>query len=171
MACSWKVEGMCCAEEASLLRREVGPLLRDPESLRFDLLRGVMIVGEDLGSAEKSRVVDAVARSGMYAVEVDGDPAAPVAKPKNRRLLVSTVAAAATTVIGILLMIVQPEGPDDTIYGSISTGLFIVASAIGLITVFPRALSSARRLRPDMNLLMSVAVVGAVIIDEALEEG
>ena len=160
---------MCCAEETSLLRREVGPLLRDPESLRFDLLRGVMIVGEDLGSAEKSRVVDAVARSGMYAVEVDGDPAAPVAKPKNRRLLVSTVAAAATTVIGILLMIVQPEGPDDTIYGSISTGLFIVASAIGLITVFPRALSSARRLRPDMNLLMSVAVVGAVIIDEALE--
>lgn len=164
----WRVEGMCCAEETSLLRREVGPLLNDPESLRFDLLRGVMIVGEQVDPAGREEILSAVERTGLRAEEVrHGEQVDPAERPKDRRLLLSTIVAGVATLIGIVLLLVA--GAADRTLDFLAESLFLLASGIGLITVFPRALSAVRLLRPDMNLLMSVAVIGAVLIDEALE--
>jgi Cd2+/Zn2+-exporting ATPase len=49
------------------------------------------------------------------------------------------------------------------------TALFAIATLCGGALVFPHALRSARRLRLDMNVLMTVAVAGAWIIGEGAE--
>ena len=51
----------------------------------------------------------------------------------------------------------------------LSTALFAAATLCGGALVFPHALGSARRLRLDMNVLMTVAVAGAWIIGEGAE--
>ena len=42
----FKIRGMDCAEEVTLLKREVGPVVGGEERLAFDILNGRMIVKE-----------------------------------------------------------------------------------------------------------------------------
>src|SRR5690606_1591592 len=42
--------------------------------------------------------------------------------------------------------------------------VYALGIAAGLFTVAPKAWLAVRRLRPDMNLLMTIAVAGAIII-------
>ena len=51
----------------------------------------------------------------------------------------------------------------------VEAGLFAVAILFGVWLVAPKAWSSARRLSPDMNLLMVVAVAGAIGLGEFFE--
>jgi Cd2+/Zn2+-exporting ATPase len=51
----------------------------------------------------------------------------------------------------------------------LSTALFAAATLAGGLLVFPHALGSLRKLRLDMNVLMTVAVVGAWFIGEGAE--
>jgi len=46
------------------------------------------------------------------------------------------------------------------------TALFALAIALGAVPILPKALRAAMRLSPDMNLLMAIAVAGAVAIRE-----
>jgi Cd2+/Zn2+-exporting ATPase len=49
---------------------------------------------------------------------------------------------------------------------SVALGCFLVAIISGGWFVAPKALAAARRLAPDMNLLMTIAVLGAAGIGE-----
>lgn len=49
--------------------------------------------------------------------------------------------------------------------------LYLLGVLAGFWLVLPRAWSAARHLRPDMNLLMTIAVIGAIAIDEWFEAG
>ena len=49
--------------------------------------------------------------------------------------------------------------------------LLVVAIAAGLLHSAPKALASLRRLRPDMNALVLVSVVGAMFLEEWAEAG
>lgn len=51
----------------------------------------------------------------------------------------------------------------------IATALFGMATIAGGILIFPHAFSSLRRLRLDMNVLMTVAVLGAWLVGEGAE--
>ena len=51
----------------------------------------------------------------------------------------------------------------------VEIGLFALAIVFGVWLVAPKAWSSARRLSPDMNLLMVVAVAGAIGLGEYFE--
>ena len=167
----FRIEGMCCAEETTLLRREVGPALNNPEeSLRFDLLRGLMIVDEPLDADRRSQLLEIVSKTGMKGVVVDAEEEAEsqTTVGRGRRpLLVSTIIASAATLLGLALSIAGTG--NDGVLSTLGYGLYLVASAVGLYTVLPKAWVAIRFMRPDMNLLMSVAVIGAIIIEEPLE--
>ena len=85
-----------------------------------------------------------------------------------------TILTAVSGVFGALGLITQiaTSGLGETGGDQISIvaiGLYGVAILAGLYLVLPKAWRSAVTLRPDMNLLMSVAVVGAVLIGEWFE--
>lgn len=61
---TYKVHGLDCAEEVTILKNAVGPLIGGPDQLSFDVLNGRMTVA---GDASAAIVIDAVRRTGMRA--------------------------------------------------------------------------------------------------------
>lgn len=178
----YKVQGMCCAEETAILRKVVGGMLDNPDRLRFDILNGVMSVQGALSKEEHQHIVDAVATTGMSAARLDGSANAkeiPASFWKRRGRSLLTVLSGVGTVLGWLLTVAhQAQYTADGAYrlmmetNPVPLSAYIaysVAIAAGLWIVLPRAWYALRTLRPDMNLLMTIAVAGAIGIDEWFE--
>jgi len=175
----FRIHGMDCADEVAILRREIEPLVGGPDRLTFDLLRGRMTVRGEQPAVEVEAIIDAVARSGMRA-ERWTDAHARTDTDGRRRLarIGTTTASGALTGIGFalhaaregLLAAVGAEGtglgmPTPAVVAAIYTGAIVSGGWF----IVPRAWQAARRLRPDMHLLMTIAVLGAVAIGEWLE--
>lgn len=175
---AFRIVGMDCAEEVAVLKREVGPVVGGAEYLGFDVLRGRMTVLSSATPTSEAAVREAVARTGMRA-EVwregsDGNEADDSGRLVPGRLL-------ATLISG--LAIVAAVGAHAALAGSLQAGLGIIESPMpwpspllyvlavvsGAWYVAPKAWYAIQRLRPDMNLLMFIAVVGAVTIGEWFE--
>src|SRR5690242_14204671 len=62
---TYKVRGLCCADEVAALRRAVGPLVGGAERLAFDVLNGRMSIADDAGHVAEETIVKAVAGTGM----------------------------------------------------------------------------------------------------------
>lgn len=150
----FQVSGLDCAEEVAILRAEVGPLVGGADNLAFDVLNGKMVVlAEDVAT---DAIIRAVARTGMKA-QPWSSAGAPGQDQDGRRKLQAVLAGTggAMTGLGYLL--------DTFGAGALPARVaFAAAILIGLWVVLPKALLAARRLRPDMNLLMTVAVIGAI---------
>ncbi len=176
---AFHVVGMDCAEEIATLRREVGPVVGGEARLGFDLLRGRMTVAADAKTASDAAIVTAVRRAGLAAEpwRAKGDDGA--AARLRRRRLISTFVSGAATLIGFLLHAALAGGLGaalgrEGLGGAPAVPLLVKAIyaaglLAGLVTVAPKAWLALRRLRPDMNLLMTIAVVGAVGIGEWFE--
>jgi Zn2+/Cd2+-exporting ATPase len=175
----YKIRGMDCAEEIATLKREVGPLVGGEEHLAFDLLQGKMTVLPPSAAADRE-VLQAVARTGMRA-----EPWDPAASPRDesfwqrRGRVILTAASGLATFAGLALHAALAGGIGPAL-GAEGLGeapgvplavraLYVLAIAAGGWHVAPRAWLALRRLRPDMNLLMTLAVLGAVGIGEWFE--
>jgi len=173
------VAGLDCAEEIATLRREVGPVVGGEAKLGFDLLRGRMTVAADVGSVPDSVVVAAVGRAGLTAEpwRAEGGNAS-TARLRTRRLI-STVISGSATLAGFLLHAAIAGGFTAALgreglggghaVPPLAQAVYAAGVLAGLVTVAPKAWLALRRLRPDMNLLMTIAVVGAVVIGEWFE--
>ena len=62
----YRIEGMDCAEEVALLKRELVPLVGE-ESLGFDLLNAKLTVDTNDATIGKAEIENAIARSGLKA--------------------------------------------------------------------------------------------------------
>lgn len=157
---SFRVSGLDCAEEISILKAEVGPLVGGADMLAFDVLNGKMVVLSKDVAAET--IIQAVARTGMTAQPWPSTSAPSDHDGRRRRQATLAGASGIMTGLGYLL--------DTFGAGSVpSRAAFAVAILVGLWIVLPKALLAARRLRPDMNLLMTVAVIGAIALGDWLE--
>lgn len=177
----FKIRGMDCAEEVDVLKREIGPLVGGESHLTFDILRGKMSVNSSSVSA--ADIVRAVSKTGMEAQPwVEESKAKGTQKAglwsKHGRTI-ATIISGAMTLAGFLLHTWLSGGIAGAL-GSEGLGLahdvplaarllYLAAILAGGWYVAPKALFALRRLRPDMNLLMTIAVIGAVIIGEWLE--
>jgi Cd2+/Zn2+-exporting ATPase len=174
---------MCCGEEVGLLKSEVAPLVGGAERLSFDLLRSSMIISGSLDTGMVERIRGAVARTGMEAVP-EGDACVSGAcalgaggiREKYGRLFFSCV------VSGLLVMAAFVSHA--FLHGNISAALagesgwgapvlaivlYLAAVLAGGWSIFPKAVYAAKKLKPDMNLLMVVAVLGAIGLGEWME--
>jgi Zn2+/Cd2+-exporting ATPase len=177
----FRISGMDCAEECAILRREVGPVVGGDDRLSFDILRGRMSVMHAV-SVPADAVIKAVARTGMRAdvwsaddeVQAGGEEA----RARRRRTLL-TVASGVFGAVAFVTHVAMAGG----IAGAIGSegigvahdvpwavrGLYLVSIVSGTWYILPRAWFAARSLRPDMNVLMVIAVFGAMAIGEWFE--
>ena len=175
---SFQVSGLDCAEEVSILSKVVGPKLGGAEHLAFDVINGRMTVLESADQISDSQILDLVASTGMTARAWDADnasadQAAHLAKQKWFTFLSGGFWAAGfgyhivETGLGGALGLFSGHG--EAAMPVAEVAFFGFAILFGVWLVAPKAWSSARRLSPDMNLLMVVAVAGAIAIGEYFE--
>ena len=181
-AYQFHVSGMDCAEEVTALKRDIGPLVNGEQNLSFDLMNGRMTVRASEPSAVRPEdIVEAVRRMGMTAVPID-DRAKSTSDDSNavrRRLIALTAISGTAAVAGFVAHALLGDGVTAAIGesapGAVHTVpltvrlFYCIAIIAGTWTFLPKAWIAARRLRPDMNLLMVVAVCGAVFLGEWLE--
>lgn len=178
---SFKVYGLDCAEEVEVLRREVGPLVGGADNLAFDVLNGRMTVLDDAPPLSTEDIRQAVRRTGMTAVEWrPGEKATRDDGDRHRRQQVwFTSLSGLSVLVGFIIHIWLAGGFTEAIrllagHDGASMPLpeviaYALAIAFGIRFVIIKAWYAARSLRPDMNLLMTVAVAGAIIIGEWFE--
>ena len=75
---SFKVDGLCCAEECALLKRELGPLVGGDQNLAFDVLERKLTVIAPPPGLTAQAVQQSVARTGMRAIPLGNLPAGTV---------------------------------------------------------------------------------------------
>ncbi len=180
-AVRFKVGGLDCAEEVGLLQREVGREVGGKDRLAFDILTGTMTVTSEGEPVDSNRVMAAVARAGMKA-EIESRPGAHSAAARggaHRVRTVMTVLSGALATAGFVVHAVLAGGLGHAI-GTEGLGgghhvpvaskvLYLLSVVAGGWFVAPRALAAVKRARPDMNLLMTVAVLGAIGLGEWFE--
>jgi Cd2+/Zn2+-exporting ATPase len=175
-----RIRGMDCADEVAILRREVGPLVGGDDRLSFDILRARMTVDAP-PTMSPDRLLEAIARTGMRG-EVWTEDRTPSTGEGFWRQHGRTVAMAASGVFTLAAFVLHAADAGGTMAAIGTEGLgnshhvpltarLLYGGAVvaGGWFIAPKAWLSARRLRPDMNLLMTIAVIGAIAIGEWFE--
>ncbi|MCY3846402.1 MAG: cation-translocating P-type ATPase [Acidobacteria bacterium] len=173
----FRVEGLDCNAEATLLREALAD--RDGvHGISFHVVDGRMTVDADAERMGAGEIEAAVARLGMRAEPWDR----PAARAESwwdvhgRHALV--VASGATLGGGLALHVVAGGGFVETLLGhahgaqgvdATVAALLLAGILAGLFHAVPKAARSLVRLRPDMNALVCVSVVGALFLAEWAE--
>jgi Cd2+/Zn2+-exporting ATPase len=170
-----KIDGMCCAEEIATLKRALNGIVPE-ERLAFDLLNGRLMV--EGGESSAGAVIAAVNTTGMRAVRWSDHLARQQAGESfwSRHGRVVCAGLSASAIAGGFVIHAFSEG----IHAAISEGgegglplfsiaLYVIAIVSGGWYVLPKAWFAVRALRPDMNLLMVTAVIGAGVLGEWFE--
>jgi Cd2+/Zn2+-exporting ATPase len=152
----FKIDGMDCREEVAILERRLKPL-PGLEDLVPDLVGQRLRVRYDAAKLSTSTIVEAVAQTGMRAWLEHEQPVGHTAAATARQALV--VASGVALGAGLVLD-----------YTGLSSELARIAFLISILTggiyTARRALAATRVLSLDINVLMLVAVAGAIMIGE-----
>lgn len=176
---SFKIGGMDCAEEIAILKREIGPLAGGEDKLSFDLLNAKMII-ETENAVSDDDVIKTVSRTGMSASVWSADRNLQAEKQSlwaaHGRQIMTIVSGASLSLAFVihagmhgLRDAFASDSIDSHVLPALPLVLYLVAVVCGGWFVFPKAFYSLRSLRPDMNLLMTIAVAGAILIGEHFE--
>ncbi len=173
---TYQVIGLECAEEVAALRSALQPLpgVRD---LKFDILNARITVAYDENRVRRSDIEAAVARTGMRAQPVRDTQG----RREPERTLWQRWGRTTTTTISGLLVVAGfiahsmvagwylAVGGHETALPLLPRILYLGAVLSGAWFILPKAWHALRRARPDMNLLMTIAVAGAIGINEYFE--
>ncbi len=177
---TYRVEGLDCAEEVAVLKSALDDK-PGISALDFDILNARMTVSYDPARIDPAAIAAAVASTGMKAI-----PWEQIAKDTRGQFwhrhgpLLMTCLSGVSLLAGFLshwllhgsfLHALAAGGGRERLFPFVSILLYLCSMVTGAWFVIPNALRAARRLRPDMNLLMSTAIVAAAAIGEWFEAG
>ncbi|GGA32438.1 heavy metal translocating P-type ATPase [Neptunicoccus cionae] len=175
---SFRVNGLDCADEVAILSKVVGPEVGGSEHLAFDVINGRMTILEGAKPLSDDKIIKIVGSTGMSAKMWNAESAEADQAEHFARQRLFTGLSGGLWAAGFLYHIVETgaggalrlfSGHGETSMPLIEMGLFLLAIVFGAWLVAPKAWSAARRLSPDMNLLMIVAVAGAIGLGEFFE--
>ena len=172
---SYRITGLDCAEEVSLLKSTIGDL-PGVKDLSFDILNAKMTVSFDENLVSSKSIEDKVAEAGMSAHEWKKrrpSSKAPRFGLKNSRSALTSLSGALTALAflfhsyndGFLAAI----GDGHAVLPLAVKALYSVGAAAGIWLTLPKAWLSLKRRSPDMNLLMTLAVLGELAIGQWFE--
>jgi Zn2+/Cd2+-exporting ATPase len=174
---TFKVSGLDCAEEVAVLRREIGPLVGGEDRLAFDVLNGRMTVAEAARHVPDRDITAAVKRTGMRASRWEPGRDEDGADERHRHLQVwLTTASGLSVLAGLVLHAWLTGGIGEALrlfgHGGQTMPLpeivaYAFAIGFGVRYVLVKAWYAARHLRPDINLLMVIAITGAITFSSA----
>ncbi|MEX2380760.1 MAG: heavy metal translocating P-type ATPase [Opitutales bacterium] len=153
-----QVKGMDCSEEVKLLENVLGRI-DGVSGLKANLMVERITVSHD-ERVSPQRLINEIGKTGMKARALGG---ARQAAPSpligaGRTVAVGLAGVLAAAGFGLQIMDIAPA--------PLRIALFAGAIVSGGWFIFPKAIGAARRLTPDINLLMSAAVAGAALIGE-----
>ena len=175
---SFQVSGLDCAEEVAILNKVVGPKIGGTEHLAFDVINGRMTILDSARKVSDDEIAELVASTGMTAKPWDAENASEDQATHLARQRLFTTLSGGFWAAGFIWHLIETglggavgifSGHGDVPMPLVEIGLFAVAILFGVWLVAPKAWSSARRMSPDMNLLMVVAVIGAIALGEFFE--
>jgi Cd2+/Zn2+-exporting ATPase len=173
----FRIQGMDCAEEVSLLRRELSKVVGVYE-LHFEIIQARMTVEFDPGRTSVAAIQAAAARVGLGCEAWDAG-----AQPDRvqRRVIVRRWLTAASLIFVVAGAVLQATGHGGGFMSVLAhqshshdpnpgvVALFALAIAAGFAPFVQRAFISLRSVRPDMNLLVGISITGACIVGEWME--
>jgi len=142
------------------------------------VINGRMTILDSAKSVSDGEIAELVASTGMTAKPWDAENASVDQAAHIARQRLFTALSGGFWAAGFLWHIIETgmggalglfAGHGEAPMPLVEAGLFAVAILFGVWLVAPKAWSSARRLSPDMNLLMVVAVAGAIGLGEFFE--
>jgi Cd2+/Zn2+-exporting ATPase len=154
----FRVEGMDCHEEVVILERRLRGL-GGLEAVAADLIRQRLHVKYDAARLTTGAMVEAVGQTGMR-MWLEHEAPRPSAADVGWRLRLTVLAGAAIS-----------AGLASTALGHAAPAGWLFTAAAVAAGWFPalRAVSALRARSVDINVLMLVAVIGAVVLGEQLE--
>ena len=153
---TFKIEGMDCHEEVTILEKKLKKL-SGLEALDADILGQRLKIKYDAAKLTTSAIAEAVAQTGMRAWLEHEEPVGTAPSAATRRTLV--VVSGVLTAAGMAL---EFAGIDRRL----AIAVFALAIASGGLYVVRRAIHAARSLALDINVLMLVAVAGAMVLGQ-----
>jgi len=157
MQTTLQVAGVDCAEEVSLIQRALKPLAGVRE-VRVNIMSGKAIIGHD-ETITAEVLIKVIGDAGLKAIR-EGDKAGDESQQRQKQRLISVSISGAFTLLGLQTHWTHSAPETATI------ALFLAAIVSGGWFIAPKAVAAARHLAPDMNLLMTIAVLGAAGIGE-----
>jgi Cd2+/Zn2+-exporting ATPase len=177
---SFKIRGMDCAEEVSALRRVLQPIIADDDHLSFDLLNARLTVQNEPDSLSGDTIIRAVAKTGMTAIPwqdyVAGQEDRNGFWGRRGPQVMCAASATAMVLAGVvegvsgsgLAGLFGGEG-EAFRYSPLGATFLAVAIAAGSAYFVPKAYYALRAFRADINLLVVVAIIGALCLGEWFE--
>ena len=152
------IMGMDCADEVAVLEKILKPIA-GVRGVEANLLAAKITVSHD-ERVTPEQLIAAIKPTGMSArLAGRGERSASEGSAQRRRAI-AVATSGALTGFGLIVHWLElgPEWPH--------VAFFVGAIVSGGCFIFPKAVAAARRFSPDMNLLMTIAVIGAAIIGE-----
>jgi Cd2+/Zn2+-exporting ATPase len=183
MEFKYKIRGLDCAEEVSALRNTVGklPFVTD---LQFDILKARMTVTVNTSLSVEDDIVRAVSKAGLEALPFDETCSScshggeETLWQKQGRFIMCVTSFVFLSGASISHGIIHKSIIDAFVCGEamshhsfplISIILYIISMIFSVWYIIPKVFISVRNLRPDMNVLMTLAMTGAVVIGQWFE--
>ncbi len=157
-----KVAGMDCPDEIAAIERVLKPLAGVGE-IKVNLMAGTATIVHDK-EVTPEQLIQAIGTAGLKASTMDANGAEDERSGDASRVhLILVIVSGVFTGISLLLQWQNLLAP----YGKAAAA--VIAILAGGWSIFPKAIRALRHFSLDMNVLMSVAVIGAGCIGEWTE--
>ncbi|MDA0911867.1 MAG: heavy metal translocating P-type ATPase, partial [Proteobacteria bacterium] len=179
----YKIYGMDCLDEVSVVKRELLPYVKDESLLQFNLLKGKLMIHNQTQQFTQAEIEKRLKATGYQFIswqqyEIKQQSNSESFWQKHMRSLLTLICALFLIIgfaihgsyHGFLDALIGEHGAA-TAQPVSSIVFYVLALIVGGFFIYPKAWAALKRMRPDINLLMSIAVIGAICLGQWLEAG